>query len=209
MEPVSPNHPLRTSLRTRPDGRRSGRHALALLSAVLLAACTHTPSTPTAREKTMSEMTSVELTQRVIRLILSIHGRQDITPARVEKEIGVAVEIDANDPQEFGIAGTLADGGTYSLDSISDGNGKPARELALEFEPASNATQCAQPIGPYRQALVEGGFSAKWIGPPRLGSSPWWQFERGDVVAWVYVDKDAHQDDSQACISTIGILIAP
>lgn len=157
----------------------------------------------------MSEMTPTELARRVVRLILSIHSKQDITPARVEAEIGVAMKFNIDDPYEFGIEAALEDGSRYSLGSVSGGDGHPARQLEVEFTPATEAIACTQSIGPYREALIEGGFSAKWISPPRLGSSASWHFERGDIVVTAYVGKDAREDDLQACVSSFDVLAAP
>jgi hypothetical protein len=172
-----------------------------------LAACANVNSqnTPTyKKEQTMSETTPTEL-------ILSIHGKQDITPEQVEKEAGIQVELSNADPQKFGTSGRLAGNGSYSLISVSDGKGQAPRRLDFEFGQTPDATPaaCAQTIELYRRALLEGGFGAKWIAPPRLGSSASWHFERGDVVVSAFVGKDARQDDPQACISTLQILAAP
>jgi hypothetical protein len=179
---------------------------------MLLIACTNrrpdVAPASIASARPIPEMTAAELAQRVVRLILSIHSKQDITPERFETEIGVAMEFNADDPYEFGIERALSDGGKYSLGSVSGSDGQPARQFEVEFKPATEATMCMQPIGPYRRALVEGGFSVTWISPPRLGSSARWHFERGDVVVTAFVGKDARSDDTDACVFALDVLAA-
>jgi hypothetical protein len=181
---------------------------------MLLIACTNrrpdiAPASVVS-EQPIPDMTAAELAQRIVRLILSTHGKQDITAARIKRETGILVKFSNTDPQQFGTSGRLAGNGSYSLISVSDGKGRAPRRLDFEFQWTSDALSnaCVQPIEPYLRGLVEGGFSAKWISPPRLGSSASWHFERGDIVVTAYVGKDTRSSDAQACVSALDILAA-
>ncbi|MDL5364152.1 hypothetical protein QSH18_00870 [Xanthomonas sp. NCPPB 2654] len=207
MDPVSPNgyRPLPPRA-----GHRRVRCGAMVLAAALLAACAgaqpHSPSTTTAKERAMSEMTPEQLAQGVVRLILAIGGKQDLTPAQIAAHAGL--QVDAGDSaQEFSASGPVAGGGRYSLESVADADGQPPSRLDFAFAPASAApARCTQPLGAYKQALTEAGFAAQWIAPPRLGSPGRWHFERGAVVVYAFVGKDAAQDDLQACVSALQIL---
>lgn len=209
MDPVSPS-----GIRPAPPraGRRLAQRGVALLAAALLAACagaqSQPSSIPSTKERAMSEMTPEQLAQGVVRLILAIGGKQDLTPAQIATHAGVQVDAGGN-AQEFSASGQLADGGRYALESVADADGQPPSRLDVAFVPAPDAAvpaRCTQPIGPYRQALTEAGFAAQWIAPPRLGSPGRWHFERGAVVVYAFVGKDAAQDDMQACVSQLQIL---
>lgn len=207
MDPVSPNGigPL-----SPPAGGRRVRRGAVVLAAALLAACagaqSHSPSITTAKERAMSEMTPEQLAQGVVRLILAIGGKQDLTPAQIAAHAGL--HVDAGDTAHaFSASGPVAGGGRYTLESVADADGLPPSRLDFAFAPASAAAaHCTQPLGPYRQALVEAGFAAQWIAPPRLGSPGRWHFERGAVVVYAFVGNDADAQDAQACVSALQIL---
>ncbi|MFS8403840.1 hypothetical protein EIQ22_13865 [Xanthomonas campestris pv. campestris] len=199
------------TLRVTRAGRRVQCGAL-LLATALLAACAGTqpsiPSNPHTQERAMSEMTSEQLAHAVVRLILAIGGKRDLTPTQVAAYTGLHIAAQDN-TQSFGASGQLADGSSYALSSVADADGLPPSRLDITFSQAPGRAapvDCAQPIGPYRQALVDAGFVAQWIAPPRLGSLGRWHFERGDIVVYAFVGKDAAQDDARACVSTVQIL---
>ncbi len=190
-------------------GRRIVQRGTVLLAAALLAACAgahpQPSSIPTTKERAMSEMTPEQLAQGVVRLILAIGGKQDLTPAQIAAHVGLQVDTGDN-AKEFSASGRLADGGRYSLESVADADGLPPSRLDFAFAPASAApAHCTQPLGAYKQALVEAGFAAQWIAPPRLGSPGRWHFERGAVVVYAFVG-NAEEHDAQACVSALQIL---
>ncbi|QNH23402.1 hypothetical protein HEP73_04355 [Xanthomonas sp. GW] len=154
----------------------------------------------------MSEMTPEQLAQGVVRLILAIGGKQDLTPAQVAAHAGL--QVDAGDTAHaFSASGPVAGGGRYSLESVADADGQPPSRLDFAFAPASaSPAHCTQPLGAYKQALTEAGFAAQWIAPPRLGSPGRWHFERGAVVVYAFVGNAAGADDAQACVSLLQIL---
>lgn len=168
-----------------------------------------TPASTDATAQPMPEMTSEELAQRIVRLTLSIHGKQDMTRLQVEKKFGVTLKYNATDPQEFWISSELIDGTRYSLESISDAKGQPVSRLDFKFPlsaVAPDQAACTQTIGLYRQSLVDGGFTAEWVDSPRRGTPARWHFERGNVVVTVLVSADAHKEDAQACVSHFMVL---
>ena len=154
----------------------------------------------------MSEMTPEQLAQGVVRLILAIGGKQDLTPAQVAAHAGL--QVDAGDTAHaFSASGPVAGGGRYSLESVADADGELPSRLDFAFAPASaSPAHCTQPLGAYKQALTEAGFAAQWIAPPRLGSPGRWHFERGAVVVYAFVGNAAGADDAQACVSKLQIL---
>ncbi|PPT74230.1 hypothetical protein XaplCFBP3122_17475 [Xanthomonas arboricola pv. populi] len=207
MDSVSPSGICKAPARV---GRRLLQRGAVLLATTLLAACagahSQPSSIPTTKERAMSEMTPEQLAQGVVRLILAIRDKQDLTPKQIAAHAGLQVDAGDN-AQQFSASGRLADGGRYALESVADTDGQPPSRLDFAFAPGAAApARCTQPIGPYRQALVEAGFVAQWIAPPRLGSPGRWHFERGPVVVYAFVSKETAQDDMQACISTLQIL---
>lgn len=168
-----------------------------------------TPASPDATAQPVPEMTSEELAQRIVRLTLSIHGKQDMARLQVEKKFDVTLKYNATDPQEFWISGELVGGMRYSLESISDAKGQPVSRLDFNFPlgaVAPDQAACTQTIGLYRQSLVDGGFTAEWGDSPRRGTPARWHFERGNVVVTVLVGADARKEDAQACVSHFMVL---
>lgn len=156
----------------------------------------------------MSEMTPEQLAQRVVRLILATKGRQDLTAARVVAQTGV--QLDEDTSQGFSGSGSLVGGDRFTLDSITGAGGMPPERLDFTFSPAlaPAPANCMQPVGVYHRALVDAGFIAQWIAPPRPGSPASWHFERDGVVVYAFVASDAAHDDLKACISVLQILVS-
>jgi hypothetical protein len=168
------------------------------------------PAPNNAVGHTVLDMTPELLAQRIVRLILSIHGKQDMARLQVEKEFGVKLKYDANDPKAFWISGELGGGKRYSLESISDANGHPVSRLDFEFTKSAGTPDqvgCAQTIALYRQSLINGDFKAQWVGSPRRGSHARWHFERGNVVVTALVGVDTREDNAQACVSNLIVLV--
>lgn len=168
-----------------------------------------TPAT-NAIGQAVLEVTPEVLAQRIVRMIISIQGKQDVARLQVEKEFGVKLKYDPDDPQAFWISGELVGGKRYSLESISDANGQLASRLDFEFSRSAGAPDqvaCAQTIGLYRQSLIDGGFKAQWVGSPRRGSPARWHFERGSVVVTALVGADTREDNAQACVSKLMVLV--
>ncbi|WP_369977831.1 hypothetical protein [Xanthomonas bundabergensis] len=206
MDSVSPSGIRPASPRA---GRRLAQRGAALLAAALLSACAgaqpQPPSIPSTKERAMSEMTPEQLAQGVVRLILAIGGKQDLTPAQIAAHAGLHVDAD-DTAHAFSASAPVAGGGRYSLESVADADGLPPSRLDFAFAPASAApARCTQPLGVYRQALTEAGFAAQWISPPRPGSAGRWHFERGAVVVYAFVG-NAEEHDAQACVSALQIL---
>lgn len=159
---------------------------------------------------TVQEMTPEVLAQRIVRLILSIHGKQDMARLQVEKEFGVKLKYDANDPQAFWISDELGGGKRYSLESISDAYGQPASRLDFKFSKSAGTPDqvgCAQTIALYRHSLINSDFKAQWVGSPRRGSHARWHFERGNVVVTVLVGADTREDNAQACVLNLMVMV--
>lgn len=162
-----------------------------------------------AAAQPLPELNSEELAQRIVRLTLSIHGKQDMARIQVEKKFGVKLKYNATDPQEFWISDERVGGTGYSLESISDAKGQPVSRLDFKFPQSAVAPSqaaCTQSIGLYHQSLVDGGFTAEWVGSPRRGTPARWHFERGNVVVTVLLSADAHKEDTQACVSHLMVL---
>ncbi|WP_407315395.1 hypothetical protein [Pseudomonas sp. nanlin1] len=213
MEPVWPGGKQLTL-------RRQLRSGLVLCCAVLLwagvlqacFACPQPEVIPAtdAVGQTVLEMTPEALGQRIVRLILSIHGKQDMARSKAEKQFGVTVKYNTTDPQAFWISGELVGGSRYSLESISDAYGQPPSRLDVEFfRNADTPAQvgCAHSMALYRQSLIEGGFKAQWVGSPRRGSPARWHFERGSVVVTALTGADKREDDAQTCVSKLMVLV--
>lgn len=194
--------------------------SLALLACAPLASQPARPAPPPT-DPTMNAtpplqaptLTSQEIAQRMIRLITSLHGIEDISPQAIERQTGIPVKRDPKDPHEYGFQGPIEGPWEYELVAIPDKPGTQARRLRFMFVDYSNSD--STPLGPvcspsyheYRDALVAEGFSVKriWTGRP----NDWWRFTRGKVYVTFYMFRGKDPDKEPACVYSYDIRVDP
>ncbi|MFT4197431.1 MAG: hypothetical protein QM601_05890 [Pseudoxanthomonas sp.] len=142
-----------------------------------------------------------DLNRRVLRLIDSIHSRQDLAPSNIQRLTGVDVEVNAQDPSLYGIAGPLAGQGRYSLASSHKNAAGEVDSLLFSFEPGDGAAPCAK-VDDYRTALSAAGFTGTHMPGGHRGRESWY-FTRDGVSVNVHV-RDAH-GAPEACVASLVI----
>ncbi|ALN65209.1 hypothetical protein GLA29479_4372 [Lysobacter antibioticus] len=200
-----------------------------LMFCALIASCATTPQ-PQASAKENAAMTTQSPTladsarldaeqigKRVLKLIDSIHGAQDLSPENIEKQTGIKVEIHSEDRTEYGFGGALTNAWSYSLTSVSYRQGEKPTRLDFRFlSQAQGAVDiapiCSMDFKDYSQALTSAGFQAQTL-PSGDGSDPGfgyrgaepWSFVRGKVEVAVYIHGNQDPEQGRACISSLAI----
>lgn len=192
--------------------------SLALLACAPLASQPARPAPPPT-DPTMNAtpplqaptLTSQEIAQRMIRLITSLHGIEDISPQAIERQTGIPVKRDPKNPHEYGFQGPIEGPWEYELVAIPDKPGTQTRRLRFMFVDYSNSD--STPLGPvcnpsfqeYRDALVAAGYRVERI---RRGlRDDWWFFQRGKATAIFVLFRKADPDKERACVRTYEIRI--
>jgi hypothetical protein len=128
-----------------------------------------------------------EISLRILKLIDSVRGQQDLSPENVERVTGIKVHIDADDPDSYGFHGQAGVGWTYGLWSVPEPGPKPARQrLRFKFFPGQDQKDyspiCSPNYHDYANALVARGFQHEKV--RAFVDEPWelLQFHRGQVT---------------------------
>ena len=158
---------------------------------------------------TASSLTAEEIGHRVLKLINTIHTVDDISPAHIEKVMGVKVEFNSDDPNDYGFGGDLGDEWTYGFGSLTDPGGAKPTRLELSFDNKTDGTDmapiCKLSYEDYSKFLTDAGFkkSPFYAEHGRLTSV---HFTRGPVA----VDINPGGDGKHICVSilTIEVLAA-
>ncbi|WP_242112168.1 hypothetical protein [Luteimonas aquatica] len=147
-----------------------------------------------------------DIGKRVLALIQSIHGIGDLTPANIEKQTGMRVEVNPDDPNDYGVSGKLAGDWYYGLRTMSGDPGQKPNRLLFQFNDQSNANADMTPVcvsfDEYNRTLTEAGFSATRL-RNRMNTQDYWEFTRDDVGVTVYVRGKRAPDDAQTCVSML------
>ena len=156
-----------------------------------------------------SSMSAEEIGNRVLKLIDTIRTNDDISPANIEKMIGIKVEFNAEDPNDYGFGGKLTDEWSYNFGSLTDPTGaKPSRlELSFDAQTGDNADMtpiCKFDFNDYSKFLTSAGFTKSpfYAEHGRISS---FNFKRGRVA----VDINPHGDGEHTCVSILTIEVLP
>jgi len=152
-----------------------------------------------------SSLTAEEIGHRVLKLIDTIHTIDDISPAHIEKVIGVKVQFNAEDPNEYGFGGKLTDEWSYGFGSLTDATGAKPTRLMLSFDDQTHNNADITPIckldyDGYSKFLTDAGFK-KSPNYAEHGRVSFFNFLRGSVS----VDIDPRGDDGRSCVSKLTI----
>jgi hypothetical protein len=185
----------------------------------LIPACAHTgepardtlfPATHSSDTimQTNTTTTAEEIAQRMLKLIDSIHGPQQIDAGHIEQVTGFKVASNPNNPHQYGFSGKLSEDWAYSLVSLTEtSGGKPSRlmfsfEDRSEDENADMAPVCALDFQGYSKALTDAGFQPI----PARGHHneiEYWDFNRDQVRVQVYTRGESDAKADHACVSML------
>jgi hypothetical protein len=126
-------------------------------------ATTQTHSQEQAMTTAASSLTAEEIGHRVLKLIDSIHTADDISPTHIEKVMGVKVQFNEKDPNDYGFGGKLTDEWSYDFGSLNDSPGEKPTRLMLSFEDQTHKNADVTPIckldyDAYSKFLTDSGF---------------------------------------------------
>ncbi|MCC7247184.1 MAG: hypothetical protein IT473_01025 [Lysobacter sp.] len=152
-------------------------------------------------------ITAEEIGRRVLKLIDSIRSAQDLAPEYIERQTGLHVERNANDPHVYGFGGSLSEDWMYNLVSTPQKQGEKPTSLRFSFDDQTDDGKgdpdeiCAMDFQTYRTALTSAGFDFKPM-QGRRGIDAWY-FTRGDVGVMAYTHGNADPAKGKACISKL------
>ena len=164
-----------------------------------------TPSPATA-----APANAAEIGRRVLQLIDTIHGPEQVDAAHIERVTGIKVEFNDDNPQQYGFGGQLSPDWTYNLVSLTELDGsKPHRLMFSLDDQSADANADMAPIEPLgfedcNQALASAGYDrTPYHG--RHGQIEFWEYQRGDVSLQVHVRGESDAKAAHACVSMIVI----
>lgn len=150
---------------------------------------------------TASPLTAEEVGQRVLKLIDSIHTVDDISPAHIEKVMGVKVELNAQEPNKHGFGGKLTEAWSCGFGSLTDASARLM--LCFDDQPHAHADLapiCKLDYDGYSKFLAGAGFKKS----PHYadhGRILFFHFTRDDVL----VDTSTTDDSKRTCVSMLTI----
>lgn len=156
-----------------------------------------------------SSLTAEEIGHRVLKLIDTIHTVDDISPAHVEKVMGVKVEFNAKDHNDYGFGGKLTNEWSYDFGSLNESTDEKPTRLMLSFDDQTRKNADITPIckldyDGYSKFLTDSGFkkSPNYAEHGRILS---FSFTRSPVS----VEISTMGDDKRTCVSMLTIEVLP
>lgn len=153
---------------------------------------------------------AAEIGRRVLQLIDTIHGPEQVDAAHIERVTGIKVEFNDDNPQQYGFGGQLSPDWTYNLVSLTEVDGSKPHRLLFSLDDQSADTNADMaPIAPLDfDACDQALSSAGYAGTPALGRRgqvEFWEYQRGDVSLQVHVRGESDAKAEHACVSMIVI----
>lgn len=154
-------------------------------------------------------LTSEDIGRRVIKLVQNLRTLDQINPANLERQMGVKVIFDENNPNAYGFGGPIESAWRYRLFTIPDKRGETPTRLDFLIRDTSAdgkadmAPVCTLSFHDYRDAFVAAGYSVKRIVIGR-NNDPW-RFTRGDVTVTAWMLRFVDPEKARACIGAMNI----
>jgi hypothetical protein len=151
-----------------------------------------------------------EISRRILTLIDSIHGPEQIDAAHIERVTSIKVEFNDSDPNEYGFSGELGDDWSYNLISLTELDDSRPHRLMFSFDDASPNRDsamcrvCSVDFAGYDRALTTAGFTATPV-RGHHGQLEYWEYERDQVSLQVHVRGESEQRADHTCVSMIVI----
>lgn len=183
------------------------------LLALAITACAHTADTPnapgpsTAMTTTQALSPAEDIGRRVLKLIDSIRGPEQIAPAHIEHVTGHKVETNPDDPNEYGFGGRIDDQWSYNLVSLTEANGTRPRRLMFSFEDQSRGLAdmgpvCALDVDDYSASLQAAGFSMR-ESRGRHERLDYLEFTREGVTVQIHPRGENDANPTHLCVSQL------
>lgn len=152
-------------------------------------------------------MSAEDIGRRVIKLVQNLRTVDDISAANLERQMGIKVVYNDDDPNRYGFGGPIVGDWRYRLFTVPDKKGEPPRRLDFSIRnndgKADLAPVCTLTFNDYRAALEAAGYSVQRLYGGR-NNDPW-MFTRGNVVASLYMLHFQDPEKVTACVGTATI----
>ena len=149
-------------------------------------------------------LTAQSLAERVIALILNLQGIEDLTADGLRRATGLPIQVNPDDPNDYGVNGPLTGTWYYGLRSMSpDASDRPNRvlfQLSDQSDSGADMSPVCVRIEQFQQPLAAAGFSARKL-RNRLDTQDYWEFTRDKVGVTVYLRGKRDPSDAQSCVS--------
>ncbi len=158
---------------------------------------------------TSPTLSAEDIGRRVIKLVQNLRSLEDISPANLERQMGIKVEMNKDDSRRYGFGGPIVGSWVYDLATIPEKAGQQPRRLDFSISDRSSdgkadlGSVCSLSFNDYRDAWVTAGYSVKRIVVGR-NNDPW-RFSRGDVTVTAWMLRNADPEKQRACIGSISI----
>ena len=161
----------------------------------------------TSHDSLSATMTAEDVGKRVLKLVASINGAEDISPENIERVTGLKIDVSPTNPHEYGTGGKISDTFFYNLGSLSNSNGSKPNRLMFSFDDQSNSHAdmtpvCSLDFSAYAKQLSEAGYASNVIRGEHNRVS-YWDFSRGKVSVQVYIRGESDEKADHDCVSKL------
>lgn len=190
-----------------------------LLTLCATSACAHTPlpvaakepapmTDPTAAPAGNPHLSVEEVGKRFLRLLDSIHTRDDITKERIERVMGVPLSL-ATDGASYYIVQKINEDWIFSFNFYLDGvvtkKGVELNFVNRHSRFADMKSVCPLNFDYYHNALKEMGFNAVDI-YGEINQLVSWRYYRNDIAVSIVPQNIIPGEPTELCVSSIGTL---
>jgi hypothetical protein len=195
---------------------RHGISILAIMSIVLASACSNAPikqrldieSIGVASEAAIPAPANAEqIAERMLKLLEHLRTPEDLSPAQIQRYMGISMQPSPSDPSQFEATGRIGDGWRYSLETVQSSYRVAPYALRLRFDDGRDngsdmSLICRFDYEQYKSSLERIGFEPRVI----MGSARQVNFnhESGSgLQVVVYVRRENAVDHEKRCVDIV------
>lgn len=162
----------------------------------------------TTSETSAAVMSSEAIGAKLLRLIDSIRGRQDLAPTRIEEVMGLTLSPESGTVYLHGTRGQITQDWSFRLGTLASGaDGADSLLFSInnaDGDGADRTAVCQPDFDAYKSALQASGFSPAPV-PGERGSTRFWEFTRDQVTVRIQTIGESAAKPEHACVSTISV----
>jgi len=158
---------------------------------------------------TSSLQRSEAFSRRVLHLLETLHGPQDLAPDRLQAALGEPLQVDPADPGTYGIGEALDARWILNLVTVPDPHGGAPTRILFSCDDQTGRYDdltdvCAWDLTAWSDALAAAGYTSRpHLGPRNAFYGVW--FERGDVTVEAIVRAVRPDARDRLCVSMLVI----
>lgn len=150
-------------------------------------------------------MTAEEIGKRVLDLINTIKDASDISPENIERATGLKINVNPENPNEYGAGGKITDTWFYNIGGSSNSKSGKSNRLTFSFDDQTNnyadmTPICNMDFEAYSKRLNEIGFQSSPVRGEHNRLS-YWNFSRGEITVQVYIRGESNEKVNHDCVS--------